>query len=40
MSVGYGVARAKYEYEDITRIAREREMSLADVTAHIKKQEK
>ncbi|MDD6057982.1 MAG: nickel pincer cofactor biosynthesis protein LarC [Clostridiales bacterium] len=40
VSVGYGVARAKYEYEDITRIAREQEMSLADVTAHIKKQEK
>ena len=30
-SVGYGVMRAKYEYEDIARIAREKGISLVDV---------
>ena len=40
ISTGYGVRREKYEYEDIARIAREQEMSLADVTACIGKQEK
>lgn len=40
VSAGYGVTRKKYEYEDITRIAKEQEMSLADVIEHIKKQEK
>ena len=40
ISTGYGVRREKYEYEDIARIAREQEMSLADVTARIGKQEK
>ena len=28
---GYGVERSKYEYEDISRIAREHDMSLAEV---------
>ena len=37
---GYGIMREKLEYEDIARIAREQKMSLADVTAHIRKQEK
>lgn len=40
ISAGYGVTREKYEYEDMARIAREQEMSLADVTAHIQKQER
>lgn len=31
VSTGYGVERAKYEYEDLARIARERECSLDDV---------
>ncbi|MGN0335699.1 MAG: nickel pincer cofactor biosynthesis protein LarC [Lachnospiraceae bacterium] len=37
VSVGYGVAREKYEYEDIARIAREQKMSLADVSERIGK---
>lgn len=40
VSTGYGVKREKYEYDDMARIAREQNMSLADVTAHIQKQEK
>ncbi|QTQ14033.1 nickel pincer cofactor biosynthesis protein LarC [Treponema parvum] len=40
ISSGYGVKREKYEYEDMARIAREQDMSLAEVTAYIKKQEK
>lgn len=39
-SSGYGVTREKYEYEDVARIAREQEMSFADVIAHIRNQEK
>jgi len=31
VSEGYGVTRAKYEYEDIARIAKEKDLSLADV---------
>ncbi len=31
VSAGYGVRRAKYEYEDLARIARERDCSLDDV---------
>jgi len=30
-SHGYGVERAKYEYEDLARIAREEGLSLAEV---------
>lgn len=40
VSSGYDVKREKYEYEDMARIAREQDMSLAEVTAYIKKQEK
>ena len=40
VSSGYGVMKEKYEYEDMARIAREKDMSLADITASIKKQEK
>lgn len=40
VSTGYGEVKEKYEYEDIAHIAREHGMSLADVTAYIKKQEK
>lgn len=32
---GYGVHRAKYEYDDLSRIARERNISLKEVKAHI-----
>lgn len=39
-SSGYGVTRGKYEYEDVARIAREQEMSFADVIARIRNQEK
>ena len=38
MSSGYGVAREKFEYEDIARIAREQGISLADVTKLISKE--
>lgn len=31
VSTGYGVTREKYEYEDLARLARERDMSLAEV---------
>ena len=31
VSEGYGITKAKYEYEDIARIAKEKELSLADV---------
>lgn len=34
-SSGYGVSRAKYEYEDIARIAREQGMSVAEVLGGI-----
>lgn len=40
VSVGYGVTREKYEFEDIARIAREQKMSLVDVLERIGKQEK
>lgn len=40
VSSGYGVTREKYEYNDIARIANDRNMSLSDVTAYVKKQEK
>ena len=30
-SAGYGVERSKYEYEDLARIAREKDLSLTDV---------
>lgn len=39
-SSGYGATKEKYEYEDIAQIARKQNMSLADVIAHIRKQEK
>lgn len=35
-SRGYGVTRSKYEYEDLARIARERNISLAEAKALIK----
>ena len=35
LSSGYGVAREKYEYEDLARIAREQGMSLAEVRKSI-----
>ena len=38
VSVGYGVTREKYEFEDITRIALEQKMSFADVLEYIGKQ--
>lgn len=40
MSSGYGVAREKFEYEDIARIAREQGISLADVTKLIRGEQK
>ncbi len=36
---GYGVTRCKYEYEDLTKIARERGISLAEVTGFLREQE-
>ena len=35
ISSGYGVIKEKYEYEDIVKIAKEQDMSISDVTAHI-----
>lgn len=35
ISAGYGVAREKYEYEDLARIARQRGMSVAEVLASL-----
>ena len=32
---GYGVSRSKYEYEDLARIAKERNLSLAEVLRNI-----
>lgn len=40
VSCGYGTAKEKYEYEDLARIARERNMSIAEVTELIKNTEK
>ena len=40
VSVGYGVTREKYEFEDLARIAREQNMSLAEVSERIAEQEK
>ena len=40
LSQGYGVTRAKYEFEDLARIAREKNLSLADVKETIKIQTK
>lgn len=39
VSSGYGVTKEKYEYDDISRIAKERGVSLSDVTALIAEQE-
>lgn len=39
VSAGYGAAKEKYEYEDIARIAREREWSLAEVAKRVREQE-
>lgn len=36
LALGYGVNRAKYEYDDLARIARERSCSIEDVIAGIK----
>lgn len=35
ISFGYGVKRVKYEYEDLSRIAKEQGMSLAEVKKHL-----
>ena len=35
ISSGYGVTRRKYEYEDLTRIARQEEISLAAAAARL-----
>lgn len=35
VSSGYGVTRAKYEYEDLARIAREQNLSLSEVEAKL-----
>ena len=35
ISSGYGVIKGKYEYEDIVKIAKEQDMSISDVMAHI-----
>ncbi len=37
-SEGYGVAREKVEYEDLARIARERNIAIAEATALVKKE--
>ena len=37
---GYGVNRAKYEYDDLSRIARERSISLSEVRALLEEQTK
>lgn len=38
ISTGYGVTRSKPEYEDVARLAREKDMSLAEVMAAIAKE--
>jgi len=40
LAQGYGVTRTKYEFEDLARIAREKNLSLADVKETIKIQTK
>ena len=40
VSEGYGVTKEKYEYEDLARIAREQNLSLADVNNQISRVEK
>lgn len=40
VSRGYGVTKMKYEFEDVARIAQERNMSLAEVIEFIAEQEK
>ena len=40
VSTGYGVTRSKYEYEDLQRIARERDLPLAEVRAAAENSEK
>ena len=40
VSRGYGVTKMKYEFEDVARIAQERNMSLAEVIKFIAEQEK
>ena len=37
VSSGYGVSRVKYEYDDLCRIAKERNISLDEVRRHIEK---
>lgn len=36
VSTGYGVTRAKYEYDDITKLADEKDLSIREITAVIK----
>ena len=38
-SSGYGIARSKYEYEDLSRIAREKGIAIADAAALIEQEE-
>lgn len=40
VSSGYGVTREKYEYEDVSRIAREHGLSIAETVEHIQKSER
>jgi hypothetical protein len=37
-SVGYGVSRSKYEYDDLSRIAKEKGVSIAEVIRLIEEQ--
>ncbi len=39
ISVGYGVTKEKYEYEDIANIAREEKLSIAEVSEQIRAQQ-
>lgn len=39
ISSGYGVTRSKYEYEDLARIARERNLSLEETEAYLRSHE-
>ena len=39
VSEGYGIKREKYEYEDIAKIAREKDLSIAEVEALIENEE-
>ena len=36
ISTGYGVTKSKYEYEDLSRIAREKNISIAEILNSLK----